>query len=144
MPTDTHDLERFVRAHDGSYRQALSEIRSGGKRSHWMWYVFPQVAGLGRSLTARRYEVADLDEARAFLAHPVLGAHIREISSALLALETSDASMVFGWPDDMKLRSSMTLFDLAHGRPSVFGAVLDKYFDGTYDDLTLNILGLDA
>ena len=141
---DTFDLDRFVFAHDADYATALTEIRAGRKRSHWMWYIFPQVRGLGRSGMARRYEIASLEEAAAFLAHPVLGAHIREISGALLALGTSDASVIFGWPDDLKLRSSMTLFDLAHGRPSVFGQVLDKYFGGEPDPLTLQILEADA
>ena len=142
MAADAYDLSRFERAHDDDYARALAEIRAGYKRSHWMWYIFPQVAGLGRSPMARHYEISGLAEARDFLDHPVLGAHLREISSALLALETSDASEVFGWPDDMKLRSSMTLFDVAHGHPSVFSAVLDKYFGGIPDELTLRILGL--
>ena len=103
-------VKRFEKAQQRDYETALAEIRSGQKRSHWMWYIFPQLKGLGRSPTAQYYGIADQQEAREFLNHPVLGAHLREISQALLELTTSDANEVFGFPDNLKLCSSMTLF----------------------------------
>ncbi|MGY1601740.1 DUF1810 domain-containing protein [Geodermatophilus sp. SYSU D00815] len=134
------DLSRFLSAQDGGvFEQALAELRAGRKRSHWMWFVFPQVAGLGRSETAQRYAIADLDEAQAYLAHPVLGPRLVECARALLELPGRDAVAVLGSVDAQKLRSSMTLFAAADGDP-VFGQVLDEYFGGHADDLTLGRL----
>ena len=138
----TYDLERFVRAQIGSYETALWEIRRGRKCSHWMWYVFPQIAGLGMSSTAQYYAIQDLQEAEEYLAHPILGPRLLEISRALLDLETNDAYAVFGWPDDLKLRSSMTLFSCAAVDEPVFQQVLDKYYGGEPDERTLSLLGL--
>ena len=141
MTSDQYDLHRFVAAQDsgGTYRTALAELRRGSKSSHWMWFVFPQVSGLGQSPTAIRYAVANLDEARAYLAHPVLGPRLLECADALTALEASDPVPVLGGIDAIKLRSSMTLF--AHAAPdddtrARFTAVLDQYFDGEEDPAT--------
>ena len=134
-------LERFVRAQEHSYDAALREIRGGRKRSHWMWYIFPQIAGLGMSSTAQYYAIYDLTEAEEYMAHPILGPRLLEISRALLALDTSDADAVFGWPDNLKLRSSMTLFHCADPDCPVFQQVLDKFFGGRPDERTLAILG---
>ena len=139
---DSQDLSRFLDAHRHSYASALQEIRSGRKRSHWMWYIFPQLRGLGRSSTAEYYGIQSLDEAAAFLAHPVLGANLREICSALLALESDNPTEIFGWPDDLKLRSSMTLFAAAAPEDAVFQQVLRKYYGGRPDELTLSLLHL--
>lgn len=136
-------LERFLDAQKNSYETALGEIRAGRKRSHWIWYIFPQIAGLGRSGTAQYYAIRDLDEAKAYLQEPTLRRHLLEISQALLELETSDASRVMGWPDDLKLKSSMTLFDAAEPECRVFQGVLDKYFHGKKDQKTLEILADD-
>jgi uncharacterized protein (DUF1810 family) len=138
---DPFDLDRFVQAQARNYAQALAEIRAGRKESHWMWYVFPQLAGLGSSPTARRYAIGNLDEAVAYLNHPVLGARLVECAEALLALDGSTAHDVFGWPDELKLRSSTTLFALASPPGSVFARVLDKYFGGQADASTLRLLG---
>ncbi len=124
------DLSRFLKAQEQDYEQALREIRSGRKRSHWMWYIFPQIQGLGFSPTAQYYAIRDLQEARDYLAHPVLGARLKEISSALLDLNGLSASEIFGYPDDLKLRSSMTLFRMADLNEPVFLEVLEKYYDG--------------
>lgn len=134
-------LDRFLTAQERSYDTALSEIKSGRKRSHWMWYIFPQIAGLGMSSTAQYYSIADIEEAREYIAHPVLGARLIEISRALLTLGSSDATAVMGYPDDLKLRSSMTLFAQVSGDP-VFSAVIDKFYGGSPDTRTMRILGL--
>lgn len=139
---DPHNLERFVSAQNGVYEQALGEIRAGWKRSHWMWFVFPQIAGLGQSRTARLYAIGSLDEARAYLRHPVLGRRLVECAEALLALASRSASEIFGYPDDLKLRSSMTLFELANRQQPVFGAVIDRYFEGRRDDKTIRLAGV--
>jgi uncharacterized protein (DUF1810 family) len=139
--SDPSDLQRFVAAQDGgTYEQALSEIRDGRKRSHWMWFVFPQLAGLGRSETARFYAIADLAEARAYLAHPVLGPRLVECADTLAGLDTRDAVAVFGGIDAQKLHSSMTLFARAAPDEPVFAAVLDQYFGGANDDGTTSRL----
>lgn len=135
-----YDLERFLKGQARNYDAALQEIRSGCKRSHWMWYVFPQIRGLGYSSTAQYYAIRDLDEAKAYLQHPILRERLLEISEALLALDTHNASAVFGWPDDLKLRSSMTLFAEAEPECAVFQKVLDQYFQGKKDENTLSIL----
>lgn len=134
-------LDRFLTAQERSYDTALSEIKSGRKRSHWMWYIFPQIAGLGMSSTAQYYSIADIEEAREYIAHPVLGARLIEISRALLTLGSSDATAVMGYPDDLKLRSSMTLFAQVSEDP-VFNAVIDKFYGGRPDTRTLHILGV--
>jgi uncharacterized protein (DUF1810 family) len=139
--SDPFDLQRFVDAQDGgTYEQALSELRNGSKRSHWMWFVFPQLAGLGRSETARFYAIADLAEARAYLAHPVLGPRLVECARALTGLDTQDAVAVFGGIDAQKLHSSMTLFTRAAPDEPVFAAVLQQFFNGTEDDGTTSRL----
>ena len=130
-------LSRFVEAQATVYDTALAELNRGQKASHWMWFVFPQIAGLGHSPTARFYAIADLDEARAYLAHPVLGPRLVEAVEAILALPGRDANAVFGSPDDLKLRSSLTLFRAAAPDEPVFQQALDKYFGGEADPLTL-------
>lgn len=139
MLTD-HRLQRFLDAQARDYPAALAEIRAGRKRSHWMWYVFPQIQGLGVSSTSQYYAIRDAAEAAAYLAHPVLGPRLREISGELLKLAGRDASRVFGSPDDLKLCSSMTLFAAVPGANPVFQAVLDEYFAGEADEHTLRQL----
>jgi len=124
------DLERFVEAQDGVHDTALAELRAGRKRSHWMWFVFPQIAGLGSSPTARRYAISGIEEARAYLAHPVLGPRLAEAARAVLTVDGRSAEQILGYPDDVKLRSSMTLFARAADDPAVFEAVLARYYDG--------------
>ncbi|MDR3759445.1 MULTISPECIES: DUF1810 domain-containing protein [Enterocloster] len=136
-------LERFVQAQADSYARALRDIKSGRKTSHWMWYIFPQLSGLGHSQTARYYAIRDRAEAEAYLAHPVLGKRLLEISSELLKLESSDATAVMGWPDDLKLKSSMTLFSLVSREP-VFRQVLEKYFRGEEDVYTVQAISRQA
>jgi len=133
------DLERFVSAQETTYERALAELRAGQKRSHWMWFVFPQIAGLGSSPTAQRYAIRDLTEARAYLAHPLLGPRLTECARALLAVEGRSAEQILGYPDDLKLRSSMTLFAEAADEPAatVFREVLERYYDGEPDAATL-------
>jgi uncharacterized protein (DUF1810 family) len=139
--SDPFDLQRFVAAQDGgTYGQALSELRNGSKRSHWMWFVFPQLAGLGRSETARFYAIADLAEARAYLAHPVLGPRLVECARTLPGLDTHDVVAVFGGIDAQKLHSPMTLFARAAPDEPAFAAVLEQYFDGAEDDGTTSRL----
>lgn len=142
MNKDAKGVDRFLSPNLRDFPTALAEIRSGRKRSHWIWYIFPQIKGLGSSSTAQYYSVNDIEEAREFLAHPVLGAHLREISNALLELDTCDADSVMGWPDNLKLCSSMTLFEAADPTEEVFGKVLDKFYCGQRDKRTLQILGL--
>jgi uncharacterized protein (DUF1810 family) len=132
-------LQRFVDAQDGVYDRALAELRAGEKRSHWMWFIFPQIAGLGHSSMAQRYAIASLEEARAYLAHDILGLRLRACTQAVLDVQGRDARAIFGSPDDLKFRSSMTLFD--HSAPNdIFGAALQKYFDSKPDPLTLEII----
>jgi uncharacterized protein (DUF1810 family) len=137
--TDT--LQRFVTAQAVNYNDALAEITHGKKTTHWMWYVFPQIAGLGNSDMAKRYAIKDLAEAEAYLKHPVLGERLITISKAMLALNGNDPYAVLGSPDDMKLHSSMTLFTLVPGSHPVFDAVLTKYYNGQKDERTLQIIG---
>ena len=135
-----YDLSRFLEAQKNSYDIALREILAGRKRSHWMWYIFPQIRGLGYSAMAQHYAIRDLGEAREYLQHPLLGPRLIEISEALLALEESDPRRVMGSPDDLKLRSCMTLFQCAAPDQPVFGKVLDKFYGGKPDGRTLEIL----
>ena len=135
-----YDLERFLEAQSFSYAHALREIQRGRKQTHWMWYIFPQLVGLGRSYNSQYYGIADLGEARAYLAHRVLGARLREISSVLLTLDGNDPRAVMGSPDDKKLQSSMTLFANATEDNEVFLAVLEKYYGEAQDSATLGIL----
>ena len=136
------DLDRFVSAQGrgGTYERALAELRAGRKTSHWMWFVFPQVAGLGRSAMAQEYAITSLDEARAYLAHPVLGPRLLDCCSAMLDLPGRDPGAVLGSVDATKLRSSMTLFERAATDEPVFGRVLERYFRGERDDATLRRL----
>ena len=138
---DEFSLSRFVEAQEGTYAAAIRELRQGRKRGHWMWFVFPQFDGLGSSAMSRRYAIASLDEARAYLAHPVLGPRLRECAEALLSFAGLSASDVFPSPDDVKLRSSMTLFDLVSPPGSLFARVLDEHFGGERDELTLRAIG---
>jgi uncharacterized protein (DUF1810 family) len=137
---DPHDLDRFVRAQADDYERALGEIRSGRKRSHWMWYVFPQIEGLGFSPTSRRYAIRSLDEARAYLRHPVLGPRLVACAEATLRVAARSATEVFGSPDDMKLRSCATLFARVSPPGSVFERLLERYFHGRPDARTLERL----
>lgn len=132
-----YNLQRFLSAQETSYQAALSEIKAGRKRSHWMWYIFPQIQGLGFSETSRFYAIRNRDEAEAYLAHPVLGSRLIEISNELLQLQDSNAYKIFGSPDDAKLKSSMTLFAAVPNTNPVFGAVLEKFFNNIKDDKTL-------
>ena len=136
------DMDRFITAQATTYAQALSEIRSGGKRSHWMWFIFPQLKGLGYSSNANYYGIGGLSEATAYIQHPILGPRLIEISRALLNLPGNDATNVMGSPDDMKLRSSMTLFSLVKGADPVFELVLDKYFQSQKDNQTIALLSV--
>jgi uncharacterized protein (DUF1810 family) len=137
---DPHALHRFVEAQSDMYDRALAEIRGGRKTSHWMWFVFPQFDGLGFSATSRFYAIKSVDEARAYLAHPVLGPRLLESASAVLEHSGVSAHQMFGSPDDMKLRSCATLFASVTGRQSVFQQILDRYFDGQRDPRTLRLI----
>jgi uncharacterized protein (DUF1810 family) len=140
---DPWRLIRFLAAQDrgGIYQRAVAELRAGGKRSHWMWFVFPQVAGLGMSAMSQEYAISSAEEARAYLAHPVLGPRLRECAAILVGTEGKTAEQVFGPVDAMKLRSSMTLFAEAGGDDgAVFTAVLEKFFDGRPDEVTVTLL----
>jgi uncharacterized protein (DUF1810 family) len=140
-PTDDpHDLDRFVKAQEGDYQRALSEISSGRKRSHWMWFIFPQYEGLGLSSISRRYAIKSVQEAEAYLKHPVLGPRLVECATAALAVEGRSASEIFGSPDDMKLRSSATLFAFVSPPGSVFSQLLEKFFHGEPDKSTLDLI----
>ena len=135
-----YDLERFKKAQTQDYGNALREIRNGRKKSHWMWYVFPQVRGLGHSSMADYYGISGIDEAKAYLADLVLGPRLAEISEALMELEEKDAAKIFGFPDVLKLRSCMTLFAAVSGENSVFQKVLDAYYQGEKDERTIALL----
>jgi uncharacterized protein (DUF1810 family) len=136
---DPYDLARFVEAQDGVYDEALAELRRGRKRSHWMWFVFPQMAGLGFSSMSQRYAIRSLDEARAYLAHSVLGPRLRECCAVLLELQNRSAHEIFGSPDDLKLQSSATLFELVAEPDNVFSRVLDRCYAGRRDERTLQL-----
>ncbi len=145
MP-DAYDLQRFVAAQDagGTYQAALEELRAGHKRSHWMWFVFPQIAGLGQSQTSRRYAISSLDEAKAYLAHPVLGPRLAECTRILSEQPERSAREMFGGIDAMKLHSSMTLFANAEPANAIFRRVLDDYFGGVPDRATERLLGVGS
>lgn len=139
---DPHDLARFIEAQAGCYPRVLEELAAGEKTSHWMWFIFPQLQGLGSSPMARRYALAGLAAARAYLDHPTLGARLRECTRTLLAVEGRTAHEIFGSPDDMKLRSCLTLFARASPDDRLFGEALAKYFGGDPDPLTLGLLAI--
>ncbi len=140
-PEDPFDLARFVTAQESVYDDALAELRAGRKRTHWMWFIFPQVEGLGFSAMSHRYGITGLDEAQAYLDHPVLGENLTQCAQAILAVDGRSANQIFGSPDDMKLKSSMTLFARAAEPGSVFARVLEKYFSGALDSETLRRIG---
>ncbi len=133
-------LERFVTAQAQIYPRVMAELKAGCKQSHWMWFIFPQIAGLGHSTMAQMYAVASLDEVRAYLAHPLLGARLRECCQAVMTVEGKSAHDIFGSPDDVKFRSCLTLFAQAAPNETLFTDLLDKYFDGEADELTLQKL----
>jgi uncharacterized protein (DUF1810 family) len=139
--TTTNDLERFVDAQRSVYATALAELRAGRKRSHWMWFVFPQIAGLGHSAMAQKYAIASADEAAAYLAHPLLGARLRECAAAVLLHPDEQVADIFGHPDDLKFHSSMTLFADVAPDEAQFQDCLDRFFDGRPDEATLERLG---
>lgn len=141
MTQDQYHLTRFVKAQEGVYETALAEIKDGRKRSHWMWFIFPQIEGLGQSPTSQYYAIKSIDEARQYLAHPLLGQRLRECAQALLALKDRSAEETFGFPDVLKLKSCMTLFaEVADEPGSVFSQVLEKYYHGERDEKTIAYL----
>lgn len=140
MTTETH-LQKFIDAQQHAYDKALTEIRSGKKRTHWMWFIFPQFRGLGFSTTSQFYAIQSLEEARTYLNHPVLGFRLREITAALLDLDEKNARNIFGTPDDLKLKSCMTLFSVADDSgDTLFTDVIRQYFNGSPDKKTLQLL----
>lgn len=136
MPT----LNRFLEAQNQTYIKALSEIKKGQKQSHWMWYIFPQIKGLGKSEMAKFYALKDVQEAEAYLQHPILGKHLMEISAALLEIKDKSATAILGTPDDLKLHSSMTLFAEIADKPNVFENILNHFYNGSKDEKTLNLI----
>jgi len=141
---DPHDLARFIEAQERVYASALAELENGRKRTHWMWFIFPQFDGLGFSPTAKFYAIKDLDEARQYLEHPLLGARLIECSTLVLGIRNRTVLEIFSYPDDLKLRSCMTLFDRVAEPDSVFARVLEYCFDGRRDARTLELLGHPA
>jgi uncharacterized protein (DUF1810 family) len=144
MTPDPYDLERFVKAQDPVIDRVYAELRSGRKQSHWMWFVFPQLRGLGQSRTSLAFGIVSLGEAQAYLAHPVLGQRLRECTRIATAADVASARRLFGQPDDMKFRSSMTLFALAAPGDADFAGALEKYFFGAFDVRTVEMLGAQA
>lgn len=142
--SDTFHLDRFVAAQTSVMDQVRRELQAGRKRTHWMWFVFPQLAGLGHSATAQHYAIGSLDEARAYLAHPLLGQRLIDCTGLVTAVAGRSAREIFGAPDDMKFHSCMTLFALADPGQPAFGEALDRYFDGRQDPQTLDRLGQAA
>jgi uncharacterized protein (DUF1810 family) len=140
LASEKFDLQRFVDAQARIYPDVVEELRAGRKRSHWIWYIFPQIAGLGSSATAARYAISSLDEARAYLGHDVLGPRLRECTRLVNAIEHRSIADIFGSPDDLKVRSSMTLFSHATSDNQEFVELLDRYYDGEQDPLTLQRL----
>jgi uncharacterized protein (DUF1810 family) len=141
-PDDPFSLSRFTTAQEGIYDSVLTELRSGLKRTHWMWFIFPQIDGLGHSFITKQYSIKSILEAEQYLKHPILGPRLIECSHTVLALKGRSISDIFGYPDDMKLKSSMTLFECVAGSPPVFAKILDKYFHGERDTKTLSLLGM--
>jgi len=139
-PDDPFDLSRFLSAQDQVYEDVLAELKSGQKRTHWMWFVFPQIDGLGFSATTQYYAIKSLEEARQYLAHPVLGKRLRECAEAVLAVQGRNISEIFGYPDDLKLKSCLTLFAAITDQQDVFVKVLDQYYRGERDARTVQIL----
>ncbi len=139
---DPYDLRRFVRAQESDYARALSEIRSGRKRTHWMWYIFPQIDGLAFSSTSKHYSIKSIEEAKAYLNHPILGPRLLECAEAVARLQGRSATEIFGSPDDLKLRSCATLFACVLPPGSVFDRLLRKYYRGGRDGKTLQLLGI--
>lgn len=137
---DPFDLNRFINAQQSIYESVLSELKNGRKRTHWMWYIFPQLDGLGSSSTAKQYAIKSLEEARQYLKHPILGKRLLECSEATFAVDRRSVSDIFGYPDNLKLKSSMTLFACIAEQNSIFVRILDKYFNGERDALTLQLL----
>lgn len=137
---DPYGLSRFISAQESTFERALNELKSGQKRSHWMWFIFPQIDGLGRSLSARKYAIRSREEALAFLEHPILGPRLLECCRALLSVSGKTASDIMGFPDDIKLRSSLTLFEAAGKEHPEFDQVLTRYFGGHRDERTLELL----
>ena len=142
MSMESHNLSRFVDAQRDIYARALGEITRGRKESHWMWFIFPQLVGLGHSAMAQRYGIADAAEARAYLAHPILGPRLEKSTEAALNVDGRTATEIFGKPDDMKLQSCATLFAAVAPPGSVFERLLDKFYDGERDERTLRLLAL--
>ena len=135
------DLSRFIKAQEKKYDQALSEIMSGRKLGHWMWFIFPQLKGLGISETSTKYSIQNLDEARDYLNHPILSSRLRQITTELIRLEENNAIKVFGYTDSKKLKSSMTLFSIVDSSPeSIFKKAIDKFFDGEKDERALSLI----
>ena len=134
------DMDKFVSAQNRDYNQALAEIKNGRKQGHWIWYIFPQISGLGMSTTSAFYGIKNIGQASRYLEHPVLGKRLIEISSAILEIKGKTANQILGSPDDLKLRSSMTLFNLVKNTDPVFQAVLDKYFNGIPDQRTIDLV----
>ena len=143
-PEDPYELMRFLSAQEDVYERALAELKGGQKRTHWMWYIFPQIDGLGYSPTAKRYSIKSIEEARQYLAHPVLGKRLLECTETVVALRGGSASEIFGYPDDLKFKSAMTLFEKIAGPGSVFSSALDKYCHGRRDAATLRLLEKSA
>jgi uncharacterized protein (DUF1810 family) len=137
---DSFDLARFVKAQDSVYAQVLAELRDGRKRSHWMWFIFPQIKGLGTSPMAERFAISGREEAAAYLAHPLLGPRLRQCTKLVIAAPQRSIETILGHPDDLKFRSSMTLFAKIAADNADFAAALDKFYDGAFDPLTLERL----
>jgi uncharacterized protein (DUF1810 family) len=139
---DIYDLKRFIGAQEQDYQKALSELKNGRKDSHWIWYIFPQIEGLASSSIAQHYAIKSIAEADAYLRHPVLGRRLIECAQVLLAVDTLPIREIMGSPDDLKLKSAMTLFELTDNSIAVFSQVLEKYYGGTRDDKTLSLVGM--
>ena len=137
---DQYDLNRFLAAQKECYAQVVSELKNGRKRTHWMWYIFPQIDGLAFSSMSRRYAIKNKEEAQAYLNHPLLGTRLQECAEAVMRVEERSIIEIFGSPDDMKLKSCATLFAAVSASGSVFGRILEKYYHGDQDDRTLHLL----
>jgi len=137
---DAYNLQRFIDAQEGDYSSVLRELRAGQKRSHWMWYIFPQIQGLGGSSMSRNYAISSQDEAKAYWEHPILGSRLLECIQLVMDVQDRTAEEIFPYPDNLKLRSCITLFERSVPDPAIFRAVLQKYFAGKPDELTLDIL----